>query len=161
MQTDRTSKLSASTRSPDKRTRKDSRARTVLQRPAATLGWDTSDEHETELRRWRGRTEITTVEPMEPAHPTFGSFRTQSESGTVYEVEIRSLDDLMNTFGCIDHRVNGLGTCKHIKGVLAGLRRRGVRAFRLATVAGSQRVGISLRRDGAPTPILSWPRVES
>ncbi|HEY2660520.1 MAG TPA: hypothetical protein VGI79_12425, partial [Caulobacteraceae bacterium] len=98
---------------------------------------------------------------MEPAHPIFGCFRARSENGTAYEVEIRSLDGFTNTCGCIDHRVNGLGTCKHIEGVLTGLRRRGARAFRQAAAQGSQRVEIFLRRDGAPTPILSWPGVES
>ncbi|MBI5941779.1 MAG: DEAD/DEAH box helicase [Caulobacterales bacterium] len=159
MQADRVIKPSPSTRSPGKSSRKGGRARTVLERPAAPLGWDTSDEHEIELRRWRGRTEITTVEAMEMEHPFFGTFRTRSESGTVYEVEIRSLDGLENGCGCIDHRVNGLGTCKHIEGVLAGLRRRGVRAFRQAVAKGSGRVEVFLRRTGAPTPVVTCPRV--
>jgi hypothetical protein len=145
-------------RSPRKSTRKGGRARTILERPAAPLGWNTSDEHEIELRRWRGRTEITTVEAMEPGHPIFGTFRTRSESGTVYEVEIRSLDGLENACGCIDHQVNGLGTCKHIEGVLAGLRRRGVRAFRQAGAEGARRVEVFVRRAGAPTPAVTWPR---
>lgn len=158
MQADRATKPSPSKRSPDKGARKGWRARTVLEQPAASRGWDTSDEHEIELRRWRGRTEITTVEAMEPGHPIFGTFRTRSESGTVYEVEIRSLDGLENTCGCIDHRVNGLGTCKHIEGVLAGLRRRGVRAFRQAAAEGARRVEVFVCRTGAPTPVIAWPR---
>ena len=147
-------------RSPGKGTRKGRRARTVLERPAAPLGWDTSDAHEIELRRWRGRTEITAVEPLEPGHPIFGTFRTRSENRTVYEVEIRTLDGFTNACGCIDHRVNGLGTCKHIEGVLAGLRRRGLRVFRQAAAEGSPRVEVFLRRDGAPVPTLAWPQVE-
>ena len=62
--------------------------------------------------------------------PYFGSFRVRSAGGGSYEVEIRSLDQPLNSCGCADHRVNGLGTCKHIEGVLARLRQRGVRAFR-------------------------------
>jgi len=134
------------------------RAKTVLVRPAPPLGWDTSDEHELELRRWRGRTEIVAVEALEPEHPIFGAFRARSDSGRDYVVEIRSLDGFDNACGCIDHRVNGLGTCKHIEGVLAGLRRRGVRAFRQATAAGSPRVEIFVRRHGEPAPALTWPR---
>lgn len=141
--------------------RKGKRLRAVADRPVAPLGWDTSDQHEVELRRWRGRTEITAVEQIESAHPIFGAFRTRSESGTVYEVEVRALDTFANTCGCIDHRVNGLGTCKHIEGVLAGLRRRGLRAFRQAAVEGSRRVEVFLRRDGAPTPVLAWPQLDS
>jgi superfamily II DNA or RNA helicase len=157
MQADRATKPSPSTRSPGKSPRKGGRARTVLERPAAPLGWDTSDEHEIELRRWRGRTEITTVEAMEMEHPIFGTFRTWSGSGTAYEVEIRVLDGLENACGCIDHQVNGLGTCKHIEGVLAGLRRRGVRAFRQAATEGSGRVEVFLCRTGTPTPVVAWP----
>lgn len=158
MQADQATKSSPSTRSPGKSPRKGGRARTVLEQPTAPLGWDTSDEHEIELRRWRGRTEITTVEAMEPGHPMFGTFRTWSESGTVYEVEIRALGGLENACGCIDHQVNGLGTCKHVEGVLAGLRRRGVRAFRQAAAEGSPRVEVFLCRTGAPTPVVRWPR---
>ena len=43
------------------------------------------------LRRWRGRTEISVIEPLEPYHPVFGTFRVHSESGSSYDVEIRSL----------------------------------------------------------------------
>src|SRR3954471_22937300 len=92
------------------------RARAVLERPQAPQGWDTSDEHEIELRRWRGRTEIAAVEALEPEHPVFGTFRVRSESGSAYEVEIRDLSRPLNSCGCIDHHVNGLGTCKHIEG---------------------------------------------
>ncbi len=98
------------------------------------------------------------VEALEPAHPMFGSFRTRSESGTAYDVEIRSLDGFDNACGCIDHQVNGLGTCKHIEGVQAGLRRQGVRAFRDAAALGSPRVEVFLRRTtDAPSPIVIWP----
>jgi hypothetical protein len=133
-------------------------AQAVLKRPVAPQGWDTTDEHEIELRRWRGRTEITTVETLEPAHPIFGAFRARSDSGSAYEVEIRSLSDHYNSCGCIDHQVSGLGTCKHIEGVLAALRRRGVRAFGQAAAAASPRVELFLRRSGDPTPALIWPR---
>jgi hypothetical protein len=95
------------------------RARAAPDRPPTAQGWNTTDEDEIALRRWRGRTEITTCEALDPKHPTFGTFRVRSESGRSYEVEIRSLDLQLNSCGCIDHRVNGLGTCKHIEGVLA------------------------------------------
>src|SRR5262245_27496523 len=93
------------------------KARAVLDRPPLQ-GWRTSDEDELALRRWRGSTEIVAIEALEPEHPFFGTFRAQSGSGGFYEVEVRSLDGLANSCGCIDHRVNGLGTCKHIEGVL-------------------------------------------
>ena len=95
-------------------------------------GWLSNDEDEIERRRWRGQTEITGVEALEPAHPYFGTFRVRSASGGSYEVELRSLTERLSSCGCADHRVNGLGTCKHIEGVLAALRRRGKRAFAAA-----------------------------
>ena len=96
-----------------------SRARRVSERAPVMLGWRSSDEEEIERRRWRGRTEIAVAEPIEPAFGHFGTFLVRSASGAAYEVEIRSLERRLNSCGCADHRVNGLGTCKHIEGVLA------------------------------------------
>lgn len=133
-----------------------SRARKVLERPAA-LGWKTRDEDEISLRRWRGLTEIAAIEPLEPDQPRFGTFRVRSGSGGAYEVEIRDLGGFANSCGCIDHRVNRLGTCKHIEGVRAALRCKGVRAFKQAAAAGSPRIEVFLARAGEPMPVLSWP----
>ena len=112
-----------------KKPRSARKARAVLDKPPQQ-GWRTTDEDEIALRRWRGRTEIVAIEPLEREQPLFGTFRAQSGRGGFYEVEIRSLDRFVNSCGCIDHRVNALGTCKHIEGVLAALRRRGAKAIR-------------------------------
>ena len=106
---------------PAKKQQINRRARRVLEKPPV-LGWRTSDEDELNLRRWRGRTEITGIDVLEAEQGPFGTFRVRSPSGNVYEVEIRDLAGRTNSCGCIDHRVNGLGTCKHIEGVLAALR---------------------------------------
>ena len=132
-------------------------ARAVLERPPSPLGWLTSDEDEIALRRWRGRAEIVAIEALEPEHPIFGTFRIRSGTGGSYECEIRSLEDFTNSCGCIDQRVNRLGTCKHIEGVVAALRRRGARAFREAADAGGSRVEVFLDRRDVPHPTLSWP----
>jgi hypothetical protein len=121
-------------------------------------GWRTTDEDEITLRRWRGRTEIIAIEALETKQPFFGTFRVQSGSGGFYEVEIRDLDGFRNSCGCIDHRANGLGTCKHIEGVLAALRQRSARAFREAATRGTPRIEIFLDRRGAATPALMWPK---
>src|ERR1700728_414165 len=132
------------------------RARAVLKKPPV-LGWRTSDEDELNLRRWRGRTEIAGIEMLEPAHGPFGTFRVRSNSGSIYDVEIRDLASGNNSYGCVDHRVNGLGICKHIEGVLAALRmRRGVCGFKGAT-AKSSRVEIFLNRAGVAAPAMLWP----
>lgn len=130
------------------------RARKVLEKPVV-VGWRTSDVDELELRRWRGRTEIAGIEAIEPEHGPFGTFRVRSTSGSVYEVEIRDLTARNNSCGCTDHRVNGLGACKHIEGVLAALRSK--RGF-AASSASSPRVEVFLRRAGAPEPAILWPK---
>ncbi len=134
------------------------KARAVLDRPPLQ-GWRTTDEDEVALRRWRGRTEIFAVEPIEPEQPIFGAFRVRSGSGSVYEVEIRSFESFTNSCSCLDHRVNGLGTCKHIEGVLAALRQGGGRTFRMAADRGSPRVEVFLDRRGDAAPSLAWSTV--
>ncbi len=147
--------MSASDTNGRRGPRKKGRARKVLDRPPQPQGWSTSDEEEIALRRWRGRTEIAAVEILEAKHLIFGTFRVRSETGGTYAVEIRSLDQHINSCGCIDHRVNGLGTCKHIEGVLDHLRRRQATAWREAGSAGSGRVEVFLDRRHAARPVMS------
>jgi len=129
----------------------------VLDRPASQPGWLTCDDHEINLRRWRGRTEILTVKALESNHPYFGTFSAQSASGGSYEVEIRSLAELVNSCGCIDHRVNGLGTCKHIEGTIEAMARGRAKSFRAAKAIGSSRVEVFLDRRESPLPTIMWP----
>ncbi len=137
------------------------RAKRVIGRPPPMQGWQSSDEEELERRRWRGQTEIADVETLDPKHPIFGRFRVRSAAGGSYDVEIRSLDRLLNSCGCADHRVNGLGTCKHIEGVLASLRKRGAASFAAAAGAGSPRAELFLSRTGEATPRILWPKQAS
>ncbi len=133
-------------------------ARRVIERAPPLQGWHSNDAEEIERRRWRGRTEIVGVESCEPSHPYFGCFQVRSASGGTYAVEIRSMTGFDNSCGCTDYLVNGLGTCKHIEGVLAALHRRGARAFATAARAGSERVEIFLPRRGDATPRILWPQ---
>src|SRR5258708_199359 len=141
-----------------KGTRIRGKARPVADRAPAVQGWRSSDAEEIERRRWRGPTDIVDVRACESAHPYFGSFQVRSSSGASYDVEIRSLDGFENSCGCADHRVNGLGTCKHVEGALVALRRRGVRAFTAAARVGSPQVEIYLSRAGDPAPRVLWPQ---
>jgi hypothetical protein len=137
--------------------KKPTKARKVLEKPEI-LGWKTSDADETELRRWRGRTEIANIEALEPELGPYGVFRVRSNTSGLYDVEIRDLTGRTNSCGCIDHRVNGLGTCKHIEGVLFALKKKlGARAFAAAAAKGSSRVEVFLRCDGDPVPSLGGP----
>src|ERR1700726_2574703 len=144
------------TANPESGRRHARKARAVLDRPVVQ-GWRTTDEDEIALRRWRGRTDIVAIEALEPDHAFFGTFRAQSGSGNSYEVEIRSLDAPRNSCGCIDHRVNGLGTCKHVEGVLAALQRQGAKAFRAAAALGRPRIAVFLDRRDTAAPRVVFP----
>jgi len=112
------------------------------------LGWMTSDEDEVERRRHRGVTLQAVVQALEPDYGFFGSFLLTSDSADTYQIEIRSLSDHCNSCDCPDHRVNGLGTCKHVEAVLTHIQKRKKRLFRAAAIDGSPRLEIYLdRRD--------------
>ncbi len=116
-------------------------ARKVVQRKPRFLGWRTTDEEEIERRRLRAEAEPLEVRPIETTHHPFASFAVGSggrEPGkpdggpkdrvdhqVEYRVEIRSLDEHLNTCSCPDHRINGLGTCKHVEAVLLRLAEEG------------------------------------
>jgi hypothetical protein len=95
MQADRSSRRPVAGAPSGSGPRAGRRARAVLERPAQPQARDTSDEHEIELRRWRGRAEITAVQCVDLDHSVFGAFRARSESGGVYDVEIRSLETFL------------------------------------------------------------------
>ena len=73
----------------------------------------------------------------------------------IYEVEIRSLDAFANSCDCIDYRVNGLGTCKHVEGTLAALAQ--CQGFRAAKAAGNRRIEVFLDRRNGAVPAVTWP----
>src|SRR5580704_12850124 len=137
------------------------KAEAVLDKPTLQPGWLTSDDDEITLRRWRGRTEILSVKTTEPDQPYFGTFRAESASGGSYNVEICNLDGFANSCDCIDYRVNGLGTCKHIEGTLAAIARGRAKSFRAARSAGSPRVEIFLDRLNGAAPNIIWPAERS
>lgn len=89
-----------------------------------TQGWLTTDEQEIKRRQLRGETEVFNINLLENEIPPFGTYRVQSTGGFPYEVEIRSLTSRENSCGCPDFSVNGLGTCKHIEGVLHHLKKK-------------------------------------
>ena len=138
--------------------RKQTAARKVIEAAPPLQGWHSTNSEEIERRRWRGRTENWSVEPVEFGYPYFGTFRVHSASGRSYEIEIRSLDQLLNSCECADYGVNGLGTCKHIEGVLASLRKRGNRAYAAAARSGSARTEIFVPGDRTSGPQVLWPK---
>src|SRR5687767_14316396 len=90
---------------------------TEIEVPAAH-DWRTTDTDEINKRRLRAQAELLRVVETGGAHPIFANFRVSSGSGMSYCVEIRSLRDHLYFCTCVDFRINGLGTCKHVEAVL-------------------------------------------
>ena len=100
-------------------------------------GWSTSDTDEIERRRTRGVNEAIRVEHQNPEDEFFGIYRIHPGTGRNYRIEIRSLSEPINSCNCPDHRINGLGTCKHIERLLVRLQHRRKRAYSAAAAKGS------------------------
>jgi hypothetical protein len=94
--------------------------------------WRTTDAHEIARRRLRGREERFRIENLDQRHPIYSNFAVHSGSGMTYRVEIREVATRQFSCTCTDFRINGLGTCKHVEGVLLQLARRGRSAYKAA-----------------------------
>ena len=115
--------------SKTRRTAGAGRKRRPHEGPPPLLGWISTDEDEIKRREWRGRTEIDQVHPLDERHRPFADYRVTSSSGSSYVVEIRSFRERINSCECRDYRANGLGTCKHVEGIVHRLKAdRAVRA---------------------------------
>src|SRR6266496_6620956 len=102
--------------------------------------WRTTDEDEINRRRARAQTEDFRISNREPRHPIFSNFRVQSGSGLTYSVEIRDVRQRQFACECVDFRINGLGTCKHVEAVLLQLQARFKRHFLAAARNGTPRL---------------------
>ena len=103
--------------------------------------WRTTDQDEINRRRVRAAQEPMRFSNLTPAHPVFSNFSVASASGQTYQVELRSLTPLVSACTCVDFRVNGLGTCKHVEGVLRWLREESL-ALVQAEEWGSTRIDL-------------------
>ena len=80
--------------------------------------WRTTDEEERAKRRERATVESMKVKSIDAADG-FGIYEVSHPAAdrrtAKYRVEIRSLDEPVNTCDCPDFAKSGLGTCKHIE----------------------------------------------
>ena len=90
-------------------------------------GWISTDEDEIQRREWRGRTEIDEMHALDGRRGPFCDYRVMSSSGSGYVVEVRSLEERINSCGCRDFATNRLGTCKHVEGAVRRIGARGQR----------------------------------
>ncbi len=124
--------------------RRQRHAEAVMAAKPKPLGWNTTDDDEIALRRWRGEIETMSVQALEAGHPIFGAFCVQSSSQHSYHVEIRHLSDVLNSCDCPDYQHNGLGTCKHIEKTLFHLRQHHRQQWPVIEKSGSERIEIFL-----------------
>src|SRR5438128_9363702 len=104
--------------------------------------WRTTDADEINKRRLRAREEPFTISNADPQHPIFSNFRIESGSGLTYSVEIRDLRQPQFACDCVDFRINGLGTCKHVEAVLLHLQARFKRLYKTAATHGTTRLEV-------------------
>ena len=79
-------------------------------------------EEQIDRRRKRGTKELAKI-TNQGKHAVYSRFHATSTSGQSYTVQIRSLTERFNTCTCPDYRTNTIGTCKHIEGVIAYLKK--------------------------------------
>jgi len=91
--------------------------------PART-DWRTTDQQELLKRKLRAEEETYQIKHQKPEHPIYANFAVKSASGVHYTVEIRDLKTGAYSCTCTDFRINCLGTCKHIEGVLLYLQKK-------------------------------------
>src|SRR5881296_2377423 len=104
--------------------------------------WRTTDDDEINRRRERAQTEDFRISNIDARHPIFSNFRVQSGSGLTYSVEIRDVRQRQFARDCVDFRINGLGTCKHVEATLLHLEARFRRLFAAAREHGSSRIEV-------------------
>ena len=137
-----------------------------LQVPSS-YNWRTSDEDEINRRRARAQSEEFRIRNAHPEHPIFSNFRVTSGSGLTYSVEIREVATRQFACECVDFRINGLGTCKHVEAVLLHLQARFKKLFQRAVETGSDRLDVVPDSSGGslrlicqggrvPRPLRSW-----
>ena len=116
-------------------------SKTVRPELPPVSNWRTTDLEEINRRRLRATKEAMRFRNLEPEHPVFSNFCVESASGQTYQVELRSLAPLVGSCTCVDFRVNGLGTCKHVEALLRWLKSDSA-AARKAEVEGPDRIDL-------------------
>ena len=128
--------------------------------------WNTTDAQEVARRQQRAREETFEIKNLNPRHPVFSNFEIHSGSGLSYHIEIRDVATRQFSCQCVDFRINGLGTCKHVEAVLNHLDGRFKRLFAAAVKSPSPRLDLvpdeargTLRIEGSSTERQRLPKV--
>ena len=83
------------------------------------------------------------IRNLDGSQPVFSNFTVKSDSGMVYQVELRDVTTRMFSCTCADFRKNGLGTCKHVEAVLIyAAKKAGKAVWAKALELGSPRIEV-------------------
>ena len=116
----------------------------------------TLEDRELKIRAERAEKTPFIIRTLGEAHFPFTDYEVRGETKARYIVEIRSLQEKINSCSCPDFHVNTLSTCKHIEGVLHFLRKKSKRRFAQFSHEGSKRVEIFVDPSVSETR-LRWP----
>ncbi len=109
----------------------------------AAQDWRTTDAQEIFRRQLRAMEEPMGIRNLEAAHGVFSNFSVKSDSGMIYQVEVRDVKTRMFSCTCADFRKNGLGTCKHVEAVLIyAAKKAGKTGWAKALESGSPRIEV-------------------
>ena len=108
----------------------------------SAFNWRTTDQDEMTRRRFRAESEAFRIRNTNPEHPIFSNFEVASGSGMTYGVEVRDITSRQFACECVDFRINGLGTCKHVEAVLLHLGARFKKLYERAVRTGSDRLDV-------------------
>ena len=109
--------------------------------------WRTSDQDEVNRRRLRAREEAPRIVNRDERFPIFSNFEVHSPSGVTYVAEILDLASRQFSCECVDFRVNGLRTCKHVEAVLDHLERDRPVEYAAGLKNGSPRIDLTPDRE--------------
>ena len=119
-------------------------------------GWLTTDVDEINRRRLRGVSESFSINKTDGnLKEPFGSYSVISESKSCYAVELRDYKNYFNSCSCLDHRINRLGTCKHVEAVKYFLSKKTTVRKRILKL-GSSRHEIFLDRSSDNVIKIRW-----
>src|SRR5437016_6391773 len=121
----------------------------------SAYNWRTTDQDEINRRRARAQSEEFRISNRDERHPIFSNFRVRSGSGLTYSVEIRQIRQRQFACDCVDFRINGLGTCKHVEAVLLHLQARFKRLFQAAASGASPRLDVVPDSDNDSVRLLN------
>jgi hypothetical protein len=135
--------------------------------PSTPHNWRTTDTDEIQRRRDRASSEVFRITNLDAKHPIFSNFMVKSPSGMDYSVEIRELSSRQFSCSCVDFRINGLGTCKHVEALLLHLEARHKKVFKAASQGPSNRADLVPDADrgqirvlqgtkAVPAPFRAW-----